>query len=248
MQAPLPAALVEQPRYLVVARALASSIASGQLRAGDRLPGERTICSSFRVSRVTVRRALLELQRQSLVEASAARGWFVTGNLLGEPNMLISFTEMASERSLTPTTRVLEVAARRPTLEESELLMIPAKGRLLDLRRVRGLNGIPIAVERSRLALHLAPQLEGRDFARGSLYEALRAGDTWPTRSDYELEAVLADDEQAKLLSIHPGEALQRVMATTFDQLGRAIELSENYVRGDHYRFRARLFAPPPVS
>jgi len=64
----------EQPRYVRVARAIREGIAEGVLPVGDRLPAERELCRRFSVSRVTVRRALVELETQGCVKAASTRG------------------------------------------------------------------------------------------------------------------------------------------------------------------------------
>ena len=78
-----------QPRYLALAKSLAAEIARGAVVPGDRLPGERELCRSFGVSRVTVRRALAELRDQGMIEPDGPRGWFVLSASLGEPNDLV---------------------------------------------------------------------------------------------------------------------------------------------------------------
>ena len=55
---PAMATTVEQPAFVRVYRAVADEISAGRLRAGDRLPTERSLCASHGVSRATVRRAM----------------------------------------------------------------------------------------------------------------------------------------------------------------------------------------------
>ena len=64
----------EPPRYVRVARAVRDAIAEGALPVGDRLPAERELCRRFRVSRATIRRALVELEAQGRVKAAGTRG------------------------------------------------------------------------------------------------------------------------------------------------------------------------------
>lgn len=51
---------------------------SGHWRAGDRLPTERELSESHGVSRTTVRKALLDLKQQGLIEQTVGSGTFVT--------------------------------------------------------------------------------------------------------------------------------------------------------------------------
>ena len=73
------------PLYLQVYNAIAEAIKSGRLKAGDRLPTERSFCEQLGVSRATVRRAMRRLVEEGTVEATVGRGSFVSGGLLAEP-------------------------------------------------------------------------------------------------------------------------------------------------------------------
>src|SRR3990170_95213 len=91
-----------QLRYLRVQESLAEEIARGRRAPGSRLPPERALAEHFGVSRVTLRRALDELERSGIVSRDL-RGWLVSGPRVGEPpNVLMSFSEMAESRGLTP--------------------------------------------------------------------------------------------------------------------------------------------------
>jgi Transcriptional regulators len=50
------------------------AILSGQIRPGERLPGERELCETFGVSRPTLREALRSLEALGIVEVHAGRG------------------------------------------------------------------------------------------------------------------------------------------------------------------------------
>jgi GntR family transcriptional regulator len=72
-----------EPPYAQLARALRGQIASGHYRPGDRLPSEPELCTVSGVSRMTVRRALMELAREDVIEAEHGRGTFVKLPQLG---------------------------------------------------------------------------------------------------------------------------------------------------------------------
>ncbi len=60
-----------------VAAALRSRITQGELRAGMRLPSERTLAAQLNVSRVTVVRALTRLRLDGLLVTRHGAGTFV---------------------------------------------------------------------------------------------------------------------------------------------------------------------------
>jgi GntR family transcriptional regulator of arabinose operon len=65
------------PKYQEVWRALRRDIDSGRLKRGDRLPSEAELSRSFGASRITVGRAVRELQLAGLVERRAGSGTYV---------------------------------------------------------------------------------------------------------------------------------------------------------------------------
>src|SRR3989442_14712223 len=66
-----------QLRYQRVQRSLADEIRRGGRAAGSRLPPERALAEHFGVSRVTLRRALAELERAGVVSRGTTGGWAV---------------------------------------------------------------------------------------------------------------------------------------------------------------------------
>lgn len=60
-----------------VASRLQGMIRSGELKAGDKLPSQRVLSEQLRVSRPTLREALLTLETLGLIQTLPARGTFV---------------------------------------------------------------------------------------------------------------------------------------------------------------------------
>ena len=224
---------VEQPRYLQLAGLMRGEIDGGVLQVNDRLPGEREICKRFGVSRTTVRHALEELERMGYVRPDPTRGWFVTPFV--EPNALLGFTDLADERGLDAASRVLTCLAREATLEEGD--------EVLELERVRLLGGVPVGIQRAVAAAWLAPSLVVQDYASDSLYRAFRSDGVLPARADYDVRAGTIDAKRAKLLDVPTGASVLLIKATTWDEAGRRIEVSEGTFAGERYRFRASVAA-----
>ena len=235
-----------QLRYQQVQAQLAEEIERGRRRPGSRLPPERALAEHFGVSRVTLRRALDELARAGVVARSGS-GWIVASAAIGEPpNALMSFSEMAASRGLTPGGRVLERQTRPASMDEAEALGLAPGAPLFELERLRSMDDVPILIDRTRIPLSLAPGLDQIDLEETSLYEVLegRFG-MRATAARFTVEAIAADERRARLLALETGQPLLRCQQRTEDETGRPIELCEMVYRGDRYRFHATLRRGP---
>lgn len=235
----------EQPLYERVYSALADRIASGAWRAGSRLPSERALSQSFGVSRLTLRRALLSLERDGIVERGNSRGWHTASGPLSEPpNELLGFSAMARSRGLTPSARVLTHDVRESTLAESEQLRIAPGAAVFELERLRLFDEIPIAVNRAILPLTRAPWLPEVDFTTASLHGTLEEHGIQPSVASYAIEVLDANERLAELLRVPVGKGLLLATGSTFDQSGSPIELGWIAHRPDRYRLRTTLARP----
>jgi GntR family transcriptional repressor for pyruvate dehydrogenase complex len=67
--------------YQQVASTIMASIASGKYKPGERLPSERDLAAAFKVSRPTIREAMIALEIRGLAETRHGSGIYVTGEL-----------------------------------------------------------------------------------------------------------------------------------------------------------------------
>jgi GntR family transcriptional regulator len=234
------------PLYLQVYQLVADAIATGELRPGNRLPSERAICSQLGVSRATVRRALRQLVDDGLVEASVGRGSFVSATPLAEPpNALMSFSELAALRGLTPSAKLLRTEVHAASPEEAQAFRIEPGDPIFELERLRLLDREPVAMDRSRVPLAVAPKLVDRDFRTDSLFETLEAAGAAPVRGEVSVGAVAAHEVRAEHLRVAAGTPLVVCTTMSYDAALRLVEISEVAYRGDRYRFRATLTRLP---
>jgi GntR family transcriptional regulator len=234
------------PLYLQVYDAVADAIASGRLKPGDRLPTERSLCAQFDISRATVRRAMRRLSDEGLIDAKVGRGSFVRGGPLAEPpNALMSFTELARARGLAPSSQVLAQNVRPATLEETTVFGIDMQDLVFDLERLRLLDDAPLAIERTRIPVNIAPALPHLDFGKASVYEALESAGAAPTLAEAVVRAELAEGPAAVVLDVPVGAPLVICTTMSYDAVNRLVEIGEIAYRADRYQFQARLTRPP---
>ena len=111
---------------------------------------------------------------------------------------------------------------------------------LLDLSRLRLLDGQPTAIERLRMPKGRLCWPEGFDFT-GSIYAALESQGIVPTVADAYVDVVDASEDDAALLGVAAGRGLLRMNCVTHGADGVAISLETSMYHPDRYRFRAIL-------
>ena len=193
------------------------------------------------MSRATVRRAIEELVADGLVEPRG-RGTVVSGAPFVEPpNTLVSLSELGRARGLAATARVLRREVRPATIDEADAFAIAPGAELLELRRLRMLDGLPMSLDTNRVPLRFLPALDGLDFRTASLYAAIEGAGHLLASAEYELEARAADAEEAELLGLAPGAPVLFATTVTIGEDGRTVDLGATVYRADRYRFQATL-------
>lgn len=99
MSAPTPS----RKLYRQVADSIMASIRSGDYEPGSRLPSERDLATAYKVSRPTVREAMIALEIRGLVEARHGSGIYITAHppaQMGADDLDIGAFELTEARRL----------------------------------------------------------------------------------------------------------------------------------------------------
>jgi GntR family transcriptional regulator len=225
-------------------RKLSDLLRRSSFPPGSRLPGERELAARVGVSRSTLRKALDLLEDRGLLNRSPKRGWFVPPRVVGEPpSTLQSFSEMATQRGLAPGAKVLSARERPATFEEAARLRIAPTASVLELRRLRTLDGVPVCVDVSVLVLAKVPALASSDMTDRSLYAAIEElSEVRIERSSYTVRADACDQQLADLLQIRSGAPILIGEEVVYLTDGSPILAGVMSYRADAYRFQADLY------
>ena len=236
------------PLYLRLKKLVQDAIVADELKQGDSVPSERDVADLLQVSRVTVRKAFLELVSEGLLVQKRGSGTFVgkPKPRLEQPlSRLTSFSEDMRLRGLKTQAQWLSRETRLPTPEESLKLSISPSDYVARFHRLRSANGEPLAIEDAVIPHKFLPDLKS---VENSLYDALDAKGFRPVRALQRLHAVALGAVEARLLDLQEGSPALFIERVSYLPDGRIVEYTRSHYRGDSYDFVAELNLAPEAK
>jgi len=236
------------PLYYQFKQWLSKCIFSGELAPGTRLPDEFEFCERLGVSRGVVRQALTELCYEGLVYRQRGRGTFVSTPKTAEGLIsgLGGLADDAAARGQKVQSRVL-VLHETPVTESVASRLNLAPGELVvELERVRRLDGEPHVLTMTYLPAAIVPGLAQRDLNGSvSLYQILREDFSLPIISSLRrVEAATASVREARLLKVDRGGPLLVLRSISYTTGHRPLEYFIAFHRGDRSAFEVDLSSP----
>ncbi len=208
-----------KPLYRQVRDTLIRRMVDGVWAPGEPLPSEMQLAAELGVSQGTVRKALDEMAAENLVVRRQGRGTFVARH--DEDRILFQFFKLVPNEGPRhfPDSRVLSIGKAKASAAECGALSLARGSRVVRIRRVRLLAGLPLLVESLSLPDALFPGLTDMEIPNNlyGLYSA-RYGIT-VARAREKLRAVAAPEEDAAELGVPPGTP-----ALLIDRLGFSLD------------------------
>ena len=225
------------PLYYQLMQRIRENIDQGIYGIGTRIPPEHDLERTYQVSRVTVRRALAELTSEGLLEKKQGKGTFVSAPRISqELKNIHSYHDTCAAAGLTPGTRVVRVRELQADAADCRDLHLRQEDRVVETVRIRTADGEPVVLEKNHFSMAYA-YLEECDLT-GSLYGTLREYGVEPCQAIHDISMCCATAEQAHFLQVKPGDALLHLKEVIFDQRGRPLHNSQQWIRGDRFVFR----------
>lgn len=234
----------ETPIYRQIASRLESEIAEGKLKAGDKLPSERTMAAHLGISRMTARQALRYLTAKGMLETRTGQGTYVGQPVIEQKlSALTGFTEEMAQQGRQSSSIVVRSEVGKADKVCASALNLPANGEIYRLVRIRLVDGIPVAIETTDIRADMAPGLlDMADFAQESLYGILtRNYRVLPASAEQTLAASTADASTARSLNLAEDAPVLKLTRLTFDSTGCPFEFVRSVYRGDSFVMKMDL-------
>lgn len=230
------------PIYHQLEELVKNQIDSGQLQPDQAIPSEREFAEQYQISRMTVRQALTNLVNEGFLYRKKGTGTFVNKRKVEQVLQgLTSFTEDMIERGFTPSSEILSYTKVPASRSVALHLEIGQEEPVLQIERIRLADGVPMALETTYMPFDLAKDLT-KEQAEDSIYRYIEEKLSLTIdEARQELEAVVANADDAKYLHIEQGSPVLRIMRITYLEDGTPFEYVKSSFRADRYRFYTQL-------
>lgn len=212
----LPFPAIAAAPYARVKQHLKDELAAGRFPPGAQMPSEAELVARFGVSRMTVSRALRELQSEGFVDRVQGVGTFAARlNRVASTLRIRDLHEEIVERGHRHSARVVRMRAEKAAPALAQQLGVAPGATVFRSLIVHAEDGVPLQCEDRCVNPACAPEYLMQDFTRITPTHYLFEVTTlW--RAQFSIEAALPTAEEAALLGIAPGDPCLVVVRRTF--------------------------------
>lgn len=231
------------PLYLQVNKVLKQKIESKEYPYGSLLPSEVELESYFGVSRITVRQAIAELEKEGYVKRARGKGTTITYSEKIDENLsaIRRFTTEMKDRGLQPGTLFAHIEKIKANKDVAEHLDVNIEENVYCLYRIRSADNEPLVVFESYIPCMFELPLDDSLYY-DSMYDVFeKVGMGMPKVVNENFQAMLADERLSKALQVKKGSAIFKRIRTAYDENNKPIEYTISYYRGDRYSYSIEL-------
>jgi GntR family transcriptional regulator len=231
------------PLYYQVKENLMEKINKKIYQIGDVIPSEAELQAIYKVSRITIRRAIQELVQEGYLSTQQGKGTFVSQpKATQQLNLISSWAETMTSLGLHPQTKTINFSEEPAPIQIASELGIEPGSAVYKMERLRYASNEPISIMINYIVPEVAPDLMQRGLISESLYETLEKVYNITLKTAVEkVEARAATSSEANLLNVKRGAPLLYVTRITYDSDDKPIEIVQATSRADRYSYTVKL-------
>jgi len=227
------------PLYLQLKQAIMEDINNSIYLPGERLPTEPELCEKYQVSRITVRKAVLDLVEEGYLIKQQGKGTFVKHFKVKRELVAVNgYSEYMISAGITPHPKIIASSIKEATKEMAEKLKIPPNSQILELKRLLYFDDEPLSYEISTYSLELYPNLMKLVCESASMHRILKEHyKVTPACNNKILNVIFAEKEVAEYLQCNVRDSLYEIEKIAFDAEQAPIYHSFLYYITSHVSF-----------
>ncbi|MBD9629245.1 GntR family transcriptional regulator [Pseudomonas sp. PDM19] len=231
------------PLYSQLKEVLRTRILDGTYPPLSRMPSEAELGKAFEVSRITVRQALGDLQKEGLIFKIHGKGTFVAKpKAFQNVSTLQGLGESMTQRGYEVINRLRSFKTMPANAQVAARLQVAEGENVVQIKRARLVNRELVSLEITWLPEHVGKRLEKADLVSRDIFLILENDCALPLgHADLAIDAILADAELARALEVQEGSPVMRIERLTHTADGAPLDYEHLYYRGDAFQYRLRI-------
>ncbi|ASK64337.1 GntR family transcriptional regulator [Virgibacillus phasianinus] len=221
---------------------LINKIKNQAYRENEKLPSERELCDLYDLSRITVRQALQELEREGYIYKLHGKGTFVAPESYNQHLVkLYSFTEEMKQIGKKPTTNVMSFKEMAVDERLADKMNLSPSEEVFQVVRLRLADDEPLMYETSYLPKKVFPHLTGHDLKHKPMYDVFYEGyHVNVTKAVERFSATMIRKEEAGHLQMLPEQPAMLIKRHAYHN-EQVIEYTISVSRGDKFDYTVEL-------
>lgn len=231
------------PLYSQLKELLRTRILDGTYPPHSRMPSESELGKAFDVSRITVRQALGDLQKEGLIFKIHGKGTFVAKpKAFQNVSTLQGLAESMSQMGYEVINRLTSLKQLPASARVAERLQLEEGAPVTEIKRVRLVNREPVSLEVTYVPRSIGEKLERADLVARDIFLIIENDCGIALgHADLAIDAVLADDDLTLALDVEEGAPIMRIERLTHAVDGTPLDFEYLYYRGDAFQYRLRI-------
>ncbi len=224
-----------EPLYYQLKEIIREKINNGEYQVNSLIPSEAEFCKLYNVSRITVKKAILDLVQEGVLRRKKGLGTFVCQPYKATRlESVKGFTEQVLNFNQRPSAKVLDVDFKKPNKHICKKLNLSSSEMLIRIKRVRLIDDEPYYIETMYFPYNRVKEIEKENLVE-SIYGILdRKYGIKIIKAEEVFEPVILDEFETKILKLKSAVSSGlRVERVGYTQNNEAFEYSTHIVRGD---------------
>lgn len=230
------------PIYFQVKTSILEKIKKDIYKVGFQLPTDMEFCDIYNVSRITVRRALQELESDGYIQRIQGKGSYVRVKEIKQNiSRFYSFTNELVNMGYKPSSELISFELVKPTERIREVLELDEDDMVFRIERLRLADDVIAALDNSYIPEKYIPNFMEDYLEGGSLYEALEKHYGFrPNNSEETIEAIALEYHEAQKMKLKAG--IPQLLVERISYFNKKkVEFNYRIVNSNVYKYRLKL-------
>lgn len=226
------------PIYLEIVDKIKEEIKKGNIKPGEIIKSENTLCEEFGVSRMTIRKSFSVLANEGYLYSVPGKGYYVSEHNLDQ--YVIYYNEISNIEKVTQESQMMGVSIIKRDIDVMVNLQLSENKYVIAIKRILINEDKPIAYDIKYIPYYKGIPIVEKEIRFSTFPEMVaRKKSLFAIRKELKIKSVISNDELNKVLGLTEISPLLLVEQKLFDEKNKPIGWGLTYYVGDSFQIDA---------